>query len=223
MRKIDLVACIDGTGSMSPCIENVKANTKEMVSRIYGGFINGNGESEISMLRVKVIVFRDYESEGEDAIVESDFFELPSEMDAFDKYLEEISAFGGGDMPENGLEALYYAMTSKFVAKGPKDRQVICLMTDADALELGARSKHSGYPDNMVSQSELDDIWAGVSQTGTILDKNKRLVIFAPEGTKYEKLTGTYNRSCFTATNLSNGMAEVDFETIIRTIVASAV
>lgn len=49
-RNVDVVFCIDGTGSMAPCIESIKAN-----------------------------VHRDYHFDGEQAMSESPFFEFPAD------------------------------------------------------------------------------------------------------------------------------------------------
>jgi dolichyl-phosphate beta-glucosyltransferase len=64
-------------------------------------------------------------------MLESPFFELPSDEAEFSSFLSGVTATGGGDASENGLEALYLAMKSDF-STGPKDRQVIVMFTDAD-------------------------------------------------------------------------------------------
>ena len=92
-RNIDIVFCIDGTGSMSPCIESVKANAK----RFYSDFAATMTElgSEIDMLRIKLIIFRDYASDGSKSMVSSSFFELPMEESEFSECLDSVSASGG--------------------------------------------------------------------------------------------------------------------------------
>jgi len=155
-RNIDVVFCIDGTGSMSPCIESVKSNAR----RFHLEFVKAMTDlgSEIDSMRVKVVVFRDYKDDGEDAMQISPFYELPDDDAEFAKFLAGVSAKGGGDAPENGLEALYFAMKSDFTT-GAKDRQVIALFTDADALKLGERKGEAQYPSDMVDMKGLGDIW----------------------------------------------------------------
>ena len=220
-RNIDVVFCIDGTGSMSPCIESVKSNAR----RFRLEFVKAISKmgSEIDSMRVKIIVFRDYECDGNSAMQISPFFELPTDEADFDKYMAGISASGGGDAPENGLEALYYAMKSDF-ATGMKDRQVIALFTDADALPLGKRKGCGEYPSDMVDRDGLIEMWGCVKQDKDfkLRDICKRLVMFAPAGTEYEKLKPLLTRSVFEPVSMSSGLGEIDFKEIIDIIAASA-
>lgn len=220
-RNIDVVFCIDGTGSMGPCIENVKSNAR----RFHQEFVAAMTDlgSDIDSMRVKVIVFRDYHDDGEKSMCESSFFELPADSAEFEKYLSDISAYGGGDGPENGLEALYYAMKSDFTT-GAKDRQVIVLFSDADALALKARSSEPNYPKDMVDEAGFIETWSCLVQDKgfKLREKNKRLVIFAPDGTKYKELKGKLNRSIFEPVDMAHGLGDIDFKDIIKIIAASA-
>lgn len=221
-RNVDIVFCIDGTGSMAPCIESVKHNAKNFYNQLSGA-LTASGTS-IDSMRIKFIVFRDYLDDGDDAMKESTFFELlnPVDDEEFQKYLSDINAFGGGDDPENGLEALYYAMCSDFT-DGPSDRQVIVLFSDADALDLKARASVAGYPQDMVDEAGLLMTWASLRQDAKfkLKQKNKRLVMFAPRGTKYEELSTKLDRSIFEPVDMSGGLGEIEFTDIIKMIVAS--
>ena len=220
-RNIDVVFCIDGTGSMGPCIESVKSNAR----RFHLEFVSEMTErgSEIDSMRIKVIVFRDYKDDGDGSMVESPFFELPADNSDFEKFLSEVSATGGGDGPENGLEALYYAMKSDFTT-GSKDRQVIVLFTDAEALDLRQRAGCPGYPADMVDENGLIELWGCVTQDSSIKlrDRIKRLVMFAPNGTKYKELSSKLKRSMFEPVNMADGLGDIDFKDIIKLIAASA-
>lgn len=220
-RNIDVVFCIDGTGSMAPCIESVKSNAR----RFHLEFVSAMTDlgSEIDSMRVKVIVFRDYHDDGEQAMVKSRFFELPTETADFERFLADISANGGGDRAENGLEAIYYAMMSDFTT-GAKDRQVIVLFTDAEALDLKQRASESCYPADMVDEDGLIEMWACMAQDSSfrLRERNKRLVMFAPDGTKYKALKSKLNRSVFEPVNMADGLGDIDFKEIIKIIAASA-
>ena len=224
-RKIDIVFCIDGTVSMGPFLEEVKANAKVLYQQLSETLLAA--QNEIEALRLKVITFRDYETEGADnlAMVESDFFEMPTDVAMFDDHLAGTGLIGGGDIPENGLEALYLAMKSDFVATGPKDRQIIILFTDADALPLQERAGCPGYPTDMLkSIDELAACWMGDQTMPTSLGaKTKRLVVFAPKGTIYDSYISNYfDQTVFQAVNPADGLAGVEFDTIIKLLAASA-
>lgn len=220
-RNIDIVFCIDGTGSMTPCLESVKRNAINFQEQFAKAMTTMG--SDIDSMRVKVIVFRDYHDDGDQAMQESSFFELPADKAEFQAYIDGITANGGGDNPENGLEALYYAMKSKFTT-GSKDRQVIVLFTDADALPLGARAKEKNYPKDMANYTQFLNTWGCVSQSSDIKlrEKNKRLIMFAPAGTIYEELKSKLNRSLFEPVQMSDGLGDILFDEIIKIIAASA-
>lgn len=220
-RNIDVVFCIDGTGSMGPCINSVKSNARRFHQEFVAEMIKN--KYDVGPVRVKIIVFRDYHDDGEKTMLESPFFELPTDSAEYEKYLSDISAFGGGDGPENGLEALYYAMKSDFTT-GAKDRQVIVLFSDADALALKARASEPNYPTDMVDEDGLIEMWACLAQDAgfKLREEIKRLVIFAPDGTKYKELHKKFNRSIFEPVDMAHGLGDIDFKDIIKIIAASA-
>ena len=220
-RCIDIVFCIDGTGSMSDCIDNVKKHARNFYSMLVEKMTRLG--SDIDETRVKVIVFRDYGCDGENSMQISDFFLLDHDTPDYEKFLSGVRAQGGGDGPENGLEALFYAMQSKFEC-GDDDRQVIVLFTDADALPLGARSDSAVYPKDMVDEAGLEKMWIGKDQerVGFLNQLTKRLVIFAPAGTRYEELAKKWNLTWYKAVAGDDGLSEISFDDIIDLIGKSA-
>ena len=220
-RCIDIVFCIDGTGSMSDCIDNVKKHARNFYSMLVEKMTRLG--SDIDETRVKVIVFRDYGCDGENSMQISDFFLLDQDTPDYEKFLSGVRAQGGGDGPENGLEALFYAMQSKFEC-GDDDRQVIVLFTDADALPLGARSDSAVYPKGMVDEAGLEKMWIGKDQerVGFLNQLTKRLVIFAPAGTRYEELAKKWNLTWYKAVAGDDGLSEISFDDIIDLIGKSA-
>ncbi len=220
-RNIDIVFCIDATSSMGPCIENVRRNAT-LFYRDFVDKMTNSYNSEVSSLRIQIITFRDLESDV-DAIVKSEFFELPADTALFERYLNGITPRGGGDYKESGLEALYAAMTTEWETKRPNDRQVIVLFTDADAIGFGEKAARTGYG-NMVNKDKLYNTWFGnLGNYNTLNEMGKRLVLFAPSGSLYDTvLNKSYNRSTFCAVTAQNGMADVSFNTILDIICASA-
>ena len=228
-RNIDIVFCIDGTGSMGPCIKQVK----ESAARFQQEFANEMMKlgSIITSMRVKVIVFRDYGCDSK-PMVESRFFELPDDEAEYSEFLaNEVQPIGGGDDDENSLEALYTAMKSDFVT-GSNDRQVIVLFTDADALPLGERAISSAYPSDMVKDmKELVAVWTNPSQGSgiKIMQRTKRLLIYAPATkddsgtpTVFEEVAKALDRSQYIPVNLMSGLEDINFEEVIKQIAASA-
>ncbi len=229
--KMDIVFVIDATGSMTPIMNEVKANALSLGDKITEALKAAN--KNVDELRLRVIDFADFASEGEDAIRLSDFYTMPEQKAEFEARINNIDIdMRGGDIPENALEALYAAINSDWVkiGAGEKGRHIIVLMTDAVPLNLQERAGCVGYhadeyPSNI---EELTEIWSADSQSSItkLSPTNKRLIIFAPTGsdkaghtwddvTSWEWVTGA-------TVDPAKGLAELDLSVIIAEIVRSA-
>ena len=95
--NVDMVFCIDATGSMGGVIDMVKRNAVSF----YGDVVDAMQKKgkTIDKLRLRMVVFRDYVADGENAMLETDFFDLPEEAADFKECIDGITAFGGGDDP----------------------------------------------------------------------------------------------------------------------------
>ena len=148
--NVDIVMCIDATGSMSPIIDEVKGNAISFYQRFVDSM--EENDKEVAQLRIKVIVFRDYGCDDE-PMVESQFYALPDQNDEFRSFVSSIEAKGGGDGPENALEAIALALKSDWTTGGSKRRHAILVFSDAPALRLGERSGSSSYPSGLPTES----------------------------------------------------------------------
>ena len=218
---VDIVMCIDATGSMSPFLDEVKSNALS----IYQKFVDGMEEEgkDVEQLRIKVIAFRDYGVDDE-PMVESEFFVLPDQNEEFKNCVQNITASGGGDEPENALEAIALALKSDWTTEGARRRHVIVVFTDASALELGARSDSPKYPDGMPSSlAELAAWWEKTDQTfgGTYERKAGRLVAFVPNATPWTDIQ-SWNRYWpnFSST-AGGGCSEIDIQSAVDIVVGS--
>ncbi len=220
-RNIDIVFCIDATSSMGPCIENVRKNAT-MFYRNFADTMTREFNSDITSLRVQVVTFRDLECDV-NAIQKSEFFELPSDTDLFERYLAGITPRGGGDYKESGLEAIYTAMTTKWEARGGNDRSLIVLFTDADAIDFGEKARRTGY-ENIVDESTFMTTWAcALGNYNTMSRRARRLVVFAPPGSVYDtKIRTSCEGMQFCPVLPKNGMADIAFDSVLKIICASA-
>lgn len=194
---IDIVFVVDATGSMA--MGNVIKTVKDMIPRFYKEAKNAleKKHKHVETMRVKVIFFRDfleYEKDNRAPLMETDFFTL-SDTDAdqsemLSNAIKSIEAMGGGDIPEDGLEALASAMQSKWCQETPehrcKRRHIIALFTDAPTHELGYGRSSTQYPKNMPKDfGELIYLWGNQEQNpGTMDYFAKRLILFIPEVAK---------------------------------------
>ncbi|MBO0883286.1 MAG: VWA domain-containing protein, partial [Mycobacterium sp.] len=179
---VDIVLCIDVTGSMGPTLTNVKHHALNFPGRLAQEMSRkGRG---ISSLRLKVIAFRDFGDQADTALTESRFFQVPDELTDFEKSVRNLEPFGGGDEPESGLEALALAMAAPWEKGLDKRRHVIVMFTDAPAHPLGDSKQMAAptYPGTVPgSMDELFCQWGhSQSRGGLLVNASKRLLIFAP-------------------------------------------
>ena len=229
--NVDIVFAIDGTGSMKPLIEKVKKLTLSFREDLEKGL--KKKKRVIKNLRIKVIVFRDYYVDGKDAMVESKFFILPEQKQEFYDFVSRIEAKGGGDEPENGLEALGLALNSDFVEEGDKKRHVIVLFTDASAHKLEKATEKgvpTNYPSNMFKNlKELYEVWGtgqralgADTKSGTQMENDaKRLVLFAPAVYPWGELEYDLENTIRKDLNKGEGGRDLDLEDVIELVASS--
>lgn len=223
--NVDIVFCIDATGSMDSLIDTVKNNALNFYDDLIRTMKAKN--KVIQQIRVRVIAFRDYLVDDEDAMMTSDFFALPEQAADLKECLGYIQANGGGDVPEDSLEALAYAIRSPWDTTGIKKRHVIALWTDAPAHSIGYGKASPNYPENMAADfSELTKWWGDMQHGGYMDPRAKRLVMFAPEyeddKTKspsvWKRISKEWDQTIFSPVDLEKGLINVGYETILNEI-----
>ncbi len=215
--NVDMVFCIDATGSMGGVIEMVKNNALHFYSDVSEAMAKKS--KTIDKLRVRIVAFRDYKADGDDAMLVTDFFSLPEQTSDFEKCVRSIEAFGGGDDPEDGLEALGYAIKSKWNEEGIKRRQVIVVWTDATTHELGYGSDVENYPTKMAKDFDELTAWWGDRQNKGFINQNaKRLLLFAPNGPYWSSISDSWDNVIHFPSVAGEGLEEYDYAQIIDSI-----
>lgn len=205
IKNIDMVFVLDVTGNMGFFVDRFRRNLLPMLRQRL------SERAETARIRFRIITFRDYMSDGEEAIYRSRFYLMPEEEAELNRELQRVECYGGGDSPENGMEALYFALTSDFAA-GEESRQYIFLFTNADAVEIGKRADCSGYPQDMPSEEEIAALW----KNGKGLSKNgKKLVLVAPKETVYQKLFAGFDDVFFCPTSFSGLLDDLEFSPLL--------
>lgn len=202
---VDVVMCIDVTGSMGGIINTVKNNAIEF----YDLFNESCTEEGIQLaaLNTQVIAFRDKNVDREWLNI-SKTYSLPVERDDFNTFVNGLYADGGGDTPESGLEALDAAFDKEdWGVDDGYHRQVVILWTDAPYLI------NSGY--SGIVLSELEEKW-------NAMPSGRRLVLFAPYGYEDPSYSGDWGNlddwtNLIHETDLTNGFN--NFEYILKSII----
>lgn len=212
---VDLVFCIDVTGSMRPILDQVKNNALSFYDDVQKN-LTSKGKN-VDQLRVRVVAFRDFARPDEAPIEESPFLALPAEQEAFSAFVNRLTPAGGGDIPESGLQALALAIDSDWTHVGDRRRQVIVVWTDAETnpldggpvpAELGAR-----VPADF---SALTDAWE--NEQGKMGINTKRLILFAPDGSGWSDISSLWENVIHHPSKAGSGLSEVDYGTILDSI-----
>lgn len=218
--NVDIVMCIDATGSMNSLLNLVKRNALKFYDDVMA--MMNKKDKHVDDLRVRVIAFRDYIADGENAMLATDFYLLPTEAPEFKGLVEGIKAFGGGDRPEDGLEALAYAIKSDWTTKGTKRRHIIIVWTDDATHELGYARSARNYPTKMARDfDELTDWWGDAMLPGIMDNNAKRLIIFAPEKPYWTTIADNWDNVMMYPSQAAQGLAELDYQQILNAIANS--
>jgi hypothetical protein len=212
---VDIVFCIDVTGSMTPIIDQVKENALRFYDDVQSN-LTAKGKN-VDQLRVRVIAFRDFAADGAAALDESPFFTLPDDRADFSAFVNGLVAEGGGDAPESGLEAVALAIDSPWTTVGDRRRQVIVVWTDQPAQPLDPSVLPSDIASRVpVDFSALTDAWE--DEQGRMGSSSKRLILFAPDGPGWSDMSGVWENVVHNPSQAGGGLSEVDYGTIIDSI-----
>ncbi len=127
--KIEVVFCLDTTGSMGGLIDAAKQKIWAICNQIVSGKPSPD-------LKVGLVAYRD---RGDEYITR--VFDLSEDLDAIHGHLKQFRAAGGGDAPESVNEALHVAVDKIKWTKGDDVLRIIFLVGDAPP--------HMDYPDDV--------------------------------------------------------------------------
>jgi hypothetical protein len=220
---IDIVFCIDVSGSMAPVIDLVKEKVRKFPHDVRDKF--AKKDKLVNTLRVRVVVFRDLGNDA-DALSASEFFvvEPSTDLARFESFVNGLSASGGGDGPESALEALGVAQASAWTHEGDRQRHIIVMFTDASAHKLEDRVGEvpGAFRDQVpASINELTDRWEG-GQTVRIRKWARRLVIFGPDVYPWNVIGDSWGQTVWLPSQAGKGLEDVEdveYETILQLIV----
>jgi Mg-chelatase subunit ChlD len=127
--QVEVVFCLDTTGSMGGLIDAAKKKIWTICNQIAAGTPTPN-------LKVGLVAYRDRKDEYVTRILD-----LTDDLDAVYGQLMNFTAAGGGDTPESVNQALHEAVTRIHWGKNPKTLKIIFLVGDAPP--------HMDYPDDV--------------------------------------------------------------------------
>ena len=142
----------------------------------------------------------------------------PQQAQMFYECMEGIEAKGGGDIPEDGLEALGYAIRSDWTREGVKKRHIIVVWSDAPTHELGHGKVAPWYPEGMAEEFDELSLWWEDEQLGGGMDENaKRLLIFAPDAPDWSRISSEWGQVIHVQT-VSEGLLDVEYRQVLDAV-----
>ena len=156
--KVEVVFCLDTTGSMGGLIDGAKAKVWAICNQIAGG-------KPTPDLKVGLVAYRD---KGDDYITK--VTDLTDDLDKVHAELKTFQAAGGGDIPEHVNQALYDAVHKIKWSADKKTLKIIFLVGDAPP--------HMDYKDDVkypetCKKAVEKDIIINTIQCGTDADCTK--------------------------------------------------
>ncbi|MGB7160716.1 MAG: vWA domain-containing protein, partial [Tepidisphaeraceae bacterium] len=136
-KGLDVVFILDASASMLPYIEQSKKRLHQIVavvnSLVHGAKVT-EGVTGKSGIRFGIVAFKDYGDEY--GIEATRALPLTADIAKLKSAIDEISAGGGGDIPEPLHDALR-AATAKSIGWSRQRKSVIVMVTDAPCHGLG--------------------------------------------------------------------------------------
>ena len=117
--RLDVVFCVDTTGSMADEIDVVKSKMREMIANIAVG-------DPTPDVRFGLVIYRD---RGDEYVTKR--YDLTRDIDAVVEYINSIVATGGNDYPESMNESLHVAVREMNWDLGQDVGRSIFLIADA--------------------------------------------------------------------------------------------
>ncbi|HPZ08828.1 MAG TPA: VWA domain-containing protein [Candidatus Eremiobacteraeota bacterium] len=133
--RMDVVFCVDTTGSMGDEIDIIKSQLLTMVEEIQQG-------NPAPSVRFGVVAYKD---RGDEYVTKD--YPLIQDIKETQKIINSLTAKGGGDYPESVNEALHVAIDKMNWDKEQNVKKIIFLIGDA--------SPHMDYPDDFDYKKEI--------------------------------------------------------------------
>ena len=218
-RHFDVVLCVDGTKTMNSIgmdgrtyLDGVKETVKNIGPYLYGRMRRYG--CPITQLRIRIIVYRSYLSDSENAMLDTKWFTYPDDIRAFESCVDSIVASGVGDSQKDGLEALAYAIKSDWTNKPAVRRHIIIVWTDADTNEIGCGKSSQYYPRGMPKDIvELTAWWDSMNEV------SKRLILFAPDQTNWNYISANWDNVVHYPSLAGQGTTDRIFDEVFSSVV----
>ena len=178
----DIVFLIDATGSMQPCIDDIKNNIKLFFKTLEE--TDANGGALVKDWRARVVAYRDPAADGSDWYVSNPFVKDAASIEA---QLNSIKAVGGGDEPEGLLDALYKVATWGNTDKCAQEIDAEKWRYRSDAARCVIVFTDASFCEKTTLPEAPGLTWEDVANSA--MQERLRISLFAPQMDCYDNLS----------------------------------
>lgn len=203
--NIDICLCVDKQCANKRVIQSIKEHFCEDIAQSFYRY-----GKNVGRIRVKTIFFDDSSQDKGRRLNISPFMIIPAQKDDFDSLLEDLTIDDNIEKSTNGLEALACAIQSDWCIDGWKRRHVIIMVTDADTYDLHHYDGSESLDNNPQSFEKLSAMWGNEDIPGLMEFKSKRLVLFTPNSSFWEKIWKSWE--CVALYPSKNGIDREDLQ-----------
>ena len=227
IRGMDLVFCIDCTSTMEPLLNTLSNNINGLYEDIFRAL-----EAEIGTvhLRVRLILFRSFESSGIYSMIPTDFYTLPIQSETFTMTVQSIRAAGGfkinnkynnDRVPNDALESVALALKSDWADNLLESHRIVIVMTDNRSRPIGFNRERKYYPSGMPNTlEELEKQWSQMAEAD-IKNRKQHIILMTPDVYPWNRIREEWKHVIFHECDFEQGLKELDYAAIIKDIVTS--
>lgn len=187
-KTIEVVFCIDATQGMASNLMSVRRIATRILEDLFS--VSKGKSVPVSLIRVKIITYKDYTIDGKEAILMTDFMDYPREQNTIRELFLDITPSRKSRLG-NGLEALAYAIRAEW--KKDASSSLIVVFTNNTPQMLG-HGCDEDYYDKLLPRffSKLTRWW---KKADFISQRNKRLMMFTPSKYPWTQICESWDKS----------------------------
>jgi hypothetical protein len=164
-------------------------------------------DKTVDVLRVKFIGFSYQGNSIFPYLNESPFFVYPGQEEELNHFLLNLEIVKSNEKETPGLEAIELAIKSKWTDYGNRQKHLIIIYSNNECFY------------SVENFNLLTDLWDGQDYMSN--RSAKRLLIFAPDSNAWTDIATHWDNTVHYPSRAGDGLAEVDYQTILSAIVNS--
>ena len=187
-NPVDIVICAPRTSKILSSLDKAIDHFIEVLAENIFHF----SIYPIVKLRVELVLYGSYKTDGKECIYNSGFIDIFNERHLISEFISSTPCTGAEGEKLNCLEALTYSMLSDW-DNDRRIRQIILFIADSDSYELGECKECEHYPISAPDFEGFLKLWSGITPS-SLIQSRKILVMLAPLHHVFRRLYTSLDR-----------------------------